>query len=127
MARAITRHGSTRSAVGTGGAIRIGGQASCCVGREPEDRGRVITLAWPQHGRWKAGLIRRVGKLLSLETKSVALPIGVAGGTNQRAVQAVARVELQPRRIGQHIKDAARSRLERPRRLSRSVAGRFAQ
>ena len=61
-------------------------------------------------------MVRGIGEALGLEAEPVALAIGPARGADQGAVQAIGGIELQPRRIGQHLEDAPGHRLMGARR-----------
>ena len=67
------------------------------AGREREGRGRPVGLAGAEHGGGEVGLVRRVGEVLGLQREPVALPVRPPAGAVQRAVEEVARVELDAR------------------------------
>src|SRR5688572_18500383 len=76
-------------ATGAGVAARLGG--------EPVEGRGVVDLAGPEHGGWEVGVVRRVRVVLGLEREPVTLAVHPAARADQRAVQEVAGVELDPR------------------------------
>src|SRR5215217_555716 len=81
-------------------------------GREPVDRARPVGLARPDGRRREVGVIRRVGVVLGLEREPVALAILAAARPVQRAVEEVARVELDPGLGGGDRQQASARRVE---------------
>ena len=86
--------------------------------REPVDRPRPVRLVRPQDRRREVRVVRRVGEVLRLERQAVALAVLAAGRAVQRAVEEVARVELQARarssRSSAHGRSTGRAAAPRP-------------
>src|SRR5690349_2064971 len=87
--------------------------------RELVGRRRVVRLARIELRRRElADLIRGVREVLGLERQSVALAVLPATRAVQRAVQEVARIELEPRLVGRDRQQTPAGRVEE---LSRHV------
>ncbi len=75
--------------------------------RERVDRRRVVRVARVEPGRRERLLVRRVGIVLRLQRQPVTLAVGPAARAVERAVEEVARVELDPRLGGPDLERAA--------------------
>src|SRR5690349_15973877 len=77
---------------------------------------RSVLLPRPQHHRRKTRMVRRIRKVLSLETESAAMPVTAAVLSGNAAVEEVAGVELHAGLSGVHFQGTSRHRLEDARR-----------
>lgn len=71
----------------------------------------------------KAGLVWRIWEALRLEAETIALSVDSTAWANQRPVQIVAGVELQPGCVGQDLENAACRRLQSPCRGGEHTGG----
>src|SRR6187399_1123607 len=78
---------------------------------EAESGRRMKDGTGPENHRRERRLVRRIGKVLCLETKAVALPINMAVLAGERAVEKISGVELHAGLGGQNLEHAAGVRL----------------
>src|SRR5579862_9420413 len=74
----------------------------------------MIYLTRLELGRGELGLVRRIRIVLSLQAEAVVLVVDLAALANIRAVQEVARIELQTGLVGPDFHDAAGPRARDP-------------
>src|ERR1700685_1725114 len=79
--------------------------------REPIQAGGMQCLARLQLGGWKAGVVRRIGKVLRLKAQRRTMRVELAAFALHRAVEEVSGVELHPRLGGQDLQYASGLRI----------------
>src|ERR1700761_2394338 len=65
------------------------------IGGKPIEQDIAVSLGRIETRRWKIGLVGCVGKELRFKDERIALPISVSGFADDRAIEKIARVELQ--------------------------------
>ena len=105
-----------RVAIVRPGRRQISGACDAWSDRDPSsrtvDRRRVVGLPGTEDRRRELGLVRRVREVLGLQRKAIALAVLPATRAVQRAVEEVARVELDPRLVGLDRQQASAGRIE---------------
>src|SRR6185295_14998712 len=95
------------------------------LGRELEDSDGVIFVSRLQFGGGEIRMVGRVGIMLGLQAKCIAVVVNVTALSMHRAVQEVAGIELDARFSGQHLHDASALGIvdlrRQPRRLGDSA------
>src|SRR4030088_1719518 len=84
--------------------------------RELIDGRRVVRLPRTEDRRREVRLVRRIWEVLGLQRQPVPLAVLLVAGAVQRAVEEVARVELDPRLVGLDRQQASAGRIEQLRR-----------
>src|SRR4051794_27405341 len=79
-------------------------------------RGVPVILPWPQQRARKVRLVRRIGKMLRLETEAVTPAIHGAASANDAAIEEVARIELHAGLRGVDLHGAAAPGIAHARR-----------
>src|SRR5437016_2752102 len=84
--------------------------------RERVDGRGLVRLPGTEDRRREVGLVRRIWEVLGLERQPIALAVLPATRAVERAVQEVARVELDSRLGGRDRQLATAGRIQQPRR-----------
>src|SRR5438105_10086534 len=79
---------------------------------KPEDGLRPVRRAGAEDCRGEVGVVRRIGEMLRLQDQRPAVNVHVAGFADDRAVEEIARVELNARLRRAEVERAASRRLD---------------